>query len=385
MINYEFILYSSLKEGGRESWLKQFLPRLPLSDDVKVFYFTDEDIAIDSDGCNSIKYLPIQIPKRKRFVSSLKRTLSFIFGVIRARSTEDASVIISVGSYVEMIAAYCRACLSKKAFFVVWIRSPVTLQLVGRFPKSILWLLGLIEVLVLKKADLVITNGHDTHDIYLLKDVPSTVNENAVDVNKFLGAVEKRRSLGKPVVVGYFGRLSREKGFLSLIEAIKILAKNSDKLNVHFLIAGSGELSADAIGLAREYDFVRIIGHYHHDEVPGLLAQVDASLNLTYGDVSSGYPVGSGVSNSLLESLAAGVIPICWDNILSNNVCDKSIGVMAGEGDATDLANAIRKVVLMDDQEYSKRSVLAVNRAKDFSWESHLQKFHEAIDQLVKK
>jgi glycosyltransferase involved in cell wall biosynthesis len=89
-----------------------------------------------------------------------------------------------------------------------------------------------------------------------------------------------RQEFGIPrdaVVIGYFGRLTAEKGLLDLTEALRLLAQESDLPPWFFCCVGNGPAEAatkqalESLPSAR----YRMLGALSHDKVGSLLAAVD--------------------------------------------------------------------------------------------------------------
>jgi glycosyltransferase involved in cell wall biosynthesis len=99
-------------------------------------------------------------------------------------------------------------------------------------------------------------------------------------------------------IIGYIGRISREKGIENFVKAIpNILAK---KNNVRFLICGDGELRDEIEAYLRKYNLenkVTLTGWIPHEQLPLILNKL---LLLVLPSYTEGLP------NIILEAMACG-------------------------------------------------------------------------------
>lgn len=116
------------------------------------------------------------------------------------------------------------------------------------------------------------------------------VNFNLFDISK---EIDKRENL-----VGYIGRLKKEKGILSFIKAIPNTLQV--KKDITFLIGGDGTLS----NKIKEYldernlqDRVKIVGWIPHEELPNYLNELKLFVLPSYTE---------GLPDAMLEAMACG-------------------------------------------------------------------------------
>jgi glycosyltransferase involved in cell wall biosynthesis len=88
--------------------------------------------------------------------------------------------------------------------------------------------------------------------------------------------------------------------------------------------------------------------------------------------------MGGGVSNALLEQMAAGKPQIVWDNPIYRNVADESFAIFARERDAEALASGIEQMWLCREQ-FHTMSESAADRATAFGWKHHISKAADAF------
>ena len=179
-------------------------------------------------------------------------------------------------------------------------------------------------------------------------------------------------------VVGYTGRIARQKRVPDLVWAFQVLRQCTD--NVYFLLVGDGPERRRCLRMAREFDchhLVRAVGH--RDDVPRLLSAVDVLW------LASSF---EGQSNSVMEAMAVG-IPVVVSDIAANRelVVDGETGFVTGVGDSVGFSQFADR--LLNDDELSRRiGEAARQRMRDrFSIEqmvtSHGDLYREAVAEGV--
>jgi glycosyltransferase involved in cell wall biosynthesis len=127
------------------------------------------------------------------------------------------------------------------------------------------------------------------------KDKILVGHEHVLDFGKFK-VVKPLRC--RKNMVGYFGRLSQEKGIMVYVEAISSILK--EKKEIRFCIGGDGPLVneikhfLDGNGLSSR---VELLGWISHDELPGYLNELRLLVLPSYSE---------GLPNIMLEAMACG-------------------------------------------------------------------------------
>ena len=162
-------------------------------------------------------------------------------------------------------------------------------------------------------------------------------------------------------VVCYAGRLARQKRVRDLVWAMQLLRQLTE--NVHFLILGDGPERERCIEHARHYACDHLIRFAGHRE--------DASEMLAHADVFWLASDFEGMSNSLMEAMAAGV-PAVVSDIPPNRelVVDGTTGFVVGVGDSVGFSQFTDRI-LADAELAARLSRASVQRMRDhFSVES---------------
>ncbi len=186
---------------------------------------------------------------------------------------------------------------------------------------------------------------------------------NGIDLSEYEQAVRSPallRQLGVPdgrLVVVVLARLVEQKGHLRLLRAMETL--RADLPPCHVLFVGEGRMRETIereIHQRRLEDLVTLTGH--RLDVPAILASSDLSVLPSDRE---------GFSNTIVESLAAGV-PVVATDVGGNReaVISGECGWLVPPDDSDALARAI-KTVLGDDALRRRMSESARRRAQRFS------------------
>jgi len=160
---------------------------------------------------------------------------------------------------------------------------------------------------------------------------------NGIDCTPYLRynrAAAPTECADAPLRLIYVGRLAAGKGLLETIEALRLA--RSRGVNARLVIAGNGPEEARLrqytreAGLTREVSFVGAAYGEHKAE---LLAQADALALASYSE---------GLPYSLLEAMAAGVVPIVTPvGAIPDVVTEGEHGLLVAPRDAESIAQAI--------------------------------------------
>ena len=208
---------------------------------------------------------------------------------------------------------------------------------------------------------------------------------NGININKFedrRSKMEDRKNLKEKLgikvedlIVGMIANFSWIKGHKVLLEAAPEIIEAIP--NVKFILIGDGELfescKLQAAG-CRLKDKILFLGK--RTDVPELLSIMDVSLNLSYSE---------GMSNTILESMAAG-LPVVATAVDGNpETVNSETGILIPAGDPRAASKAI--VSLLKDEVLRKR---LGGRAKEVAQEKFdskimIRKMEELYEELLKK
>ena len=364
-------------EGGRETWLYNFVPRLlqrfpTLGVRIHGFRLDGEPdnraklVGVVDEGDRnriSIDFVEARrgrLPNAFAFWSGLRRS---------ARNSTQPRFVIAVGSWVELLAVLVSGAF-RRSGKILWLRTIFLDEKAHRIPTAGRGLIRRTEDAILRRANLLVANGDDTAAHYRARGFDVTVIKNAVDLKRWTMAPP---TLDRPLHVAFIGRLAQVKGINEFLAAAREMAATE----FIFHVAGDGPARDDALALERE-GRLRFHGPLPNEDVPGFLRNMDVCVALTFaGSDLGGGSGGAGVSNSLLEQMAAGRVLLCWDNPAYRQVLDEESAYLVKQGDASAI-NAALTQIASDPAEAKTRAQRAAEIARGYGFEAHMDLFTEA-------
>ena len=200
---------------------------------------------------------------------------------------------------------------------------------------------------------------------------------NGVDITRFAGAIPADlTALGIPrgsQVLLTIGRLDRQKGLSTLIEAASVLVPKFPQ--AHFLLVGEGPQRPEIDRLIRDKG---LVGRMHlagwRPDVPELLA-AGAALILS--------SLWEGLPNVILEAMAAG-LPVVATRVegTSELVINSRTGLLVPAQSPQDLAAAIENI-LSDPAQAKAMGQFGQERAAEFSWDNMVDRYCELYSSLL--
>lgn len=201
---------------------------------------------------------------------------------------------------------------------------------------------------------------------------------NGVDVARFAGASPADLTvLGIPPgsqVVLTIGRLDRQKGLATLIEAGAVVTSRFPK--AHFLLVGDGPQKSELDHLIRDKGLVdRIHFAGWRPDVPELLA---AGAALVLSSLWEGLP------NVILEAMAAG-LPVVATRVegTSELIIDGRTGLLVPPQSPHELASAIEKILSDPVQARSMGQSGRERALAEFSWQKMVDRYCELYSTLL--
>ncbi len=201
------------------------------------------------------------------------------------------------------------------------------------------WPLRLIRRLILRRARGGIAGSAEAMSLLRRHGFPhhvSVLPQLGVDASVFRPGERASRSEG--VVVGYVGRLVRQKGLLVLLEAVARLQDH-----VRLLVVGSGPLKGELI---RQAAGLRLSGRFElcdgvrHVDVPQYLNRMSVLVlpSLTTSTWKEQF------GHVLIEAMACGVPVIGSDSGAIPEVIGDA-GLVVREGDVAELTSTLRRLL----------------------------------------
>ncbi len=199
----------------------------------------------------------------------------------------------------------------------------------------------------------------------------SIAHEHFIDFGRFK---MRRRLDERDNLVGYIGRLSREKGVLNFVQAIPEILK--ERGDFEFLIGGDGQLRNEI----KEYldkeklsGKVKVKGWIPHDEVPEYLSTLKLLVLPSYTE---------GLPNIVLEAMACGT-PVLATPVgaVPDVIKDGETGFIIEDNPPQSLAqNVIRALNYPNLMEVAQNARALVE--KEFTYEKAVEKYREILGNL---
>ena len=361
-------------EGGRETWLYNFLPRL--MERLPRLRLRIHGFRLDGDPDyrkTLLGNLPAEISDRVLIdlveAKPGRRPNAFAFWTglrLSARNSPAPRLVIAVGSWVELLAVLLSGAF-RGSGKILWLRTIFADEKAHRIRPAARGLIRRSEDAILKRADLLIANGDDTAAHYRARGFDVTVIKNAVDLKRWTMAPPK---LKPPLNVAFIGRLAQVKGIHEFLAA----ARETEASEFVFHVAGDGPARDDALALESAGQ-LRFHGPLPNEAVPVFLKDMDVCVALTFaGSDLGGGSGGAGVSNSLLEQMAAGRVLLCWDNPAYRQVLDEKSAYLVKQGDASAIVAALRQIA-SDPGDAFERAQRAADLARGYGFEAHMELF----------
>ena len=350
LIDIVMISRIGLGDGGRETWLYNFLiETLCRNVDIRFRIFClpvdGNSILGTKDFVNESRVSKVEVPcNSKKIPISLQFALSLRKAYTQVK--EKADIIIGVGGLPEALAIILsgqkNADISEK---VMWLRTVYTKEKSDSLPVVSIPVVKFFEKYVLnKKFGTVIANGEDTAAFYREMGVACTVIPNAISLSKFQRP-KKRRS--DKLRVAFVGRLAEVKGIRDFLLLVQASHEAGILDQVEYHVVGVGPFS-DTVKKYHLDNKLVYHGYLSNLEMSGFLNDIDCCVALTYFTPTMG---GGGVSNALIEQMAASQIIIAWDNVIFKNALKDSECFFVRQGDIKELFSIIKNVAIYDDAE----------------------------------
>ncbi|GAI94378.1 unnamed protein product, partial [marine sediment metagenome] len=182
-------------------------------------------------------------------------------------------------------------------------------------------------------------------------------------------------------LVGYVGRLARQKGVLDLIAAAQLLAGDGGR-EFALVLIGEGPLRGELAKIARGNDGgppLCIVGHIRHNQIPEYIAALDVLVLPSRTTPQWKEQFG----RVIIEALACGVPVIGSDSgHIPYLIEDTGGGLIFPEGDIGRLAECIQQLLSdpMEARELGRRGRERV--LEKYTWEQTARQLREVFLQV---
>jgi len=229
-------------------------------------------------------------------------------------------------------------------------------------------ILGIVYVNTLKNASGVIANSK------FYKQQLKDVGIESVEINPGLQKSEKRKVKSEKrknsIVLGFLGRLEKEKGCHLVIQALGMLKKKYGLNNLKLLVAGNGSQSGELKELVKRLnlnDDVEFLGFVESFDA---LSRFDILVNAT--------TVKAPLEMANVEAAEMGVPVVCFgDDDYPETVIDGKTGVKVKKINVNSLCDGAKKVI-NNEYKFEKKDFMRL--VEKYSFEEQIKKLQDLFE-----
>ena len=328
-----------------------------------------------------IKFINIGKHDSKRglikILSYLSVQLKALLQIIKLRN-EYSVIIMMCGNEFFIPSFFAKIILNKK---IAYILSGVTRSSMKNYNRKLYvtdFLFVLFEKILLSISDLIVL---ETPALFRVLESELFKHKHRVAKRGYLYvnlSNKKNKLKNKKKVIGYIGRLSREKGILSLIEAIPLVISRRNDLE--FQIIGDGPLRKSIEEYLQRKNLehrVKLIGPVPHNLVFEHLTKLNLLILPSYIE---------GLPNILLEAMACGT-PVMATDVggILDIVVDKKTGFILKSNAPENITKTITKVLDTHGNKllYKIRNNAITYIKKEFNYETAIMRYRKIFKMLL--
>jgi len=351
--NIEIIMLSRYgrEDGGRETWLYNFLPELLKNKSInKVTLFgintNDSDNIKELLKIDNNKIVPVLFNIKK---SRLPLFISMFFKLKKHKYEIKKDITLAMGIFELIMMVYIKQ--FKKTKKIVWLRSIFSNEKAYAIPRYLKKPLLKFETYLLKKTDIIIANGDDIKLFYENLGVKNiNVIKNGVDIKKWDLEPPK---IKKQINIAYIGRLSKVKGIESYLRLIEIIKTSNYANDFIFHTVGSESTYKEKVNELVNKNWLINHGLKSNKDLPVFLKKIEVCVALTFASNNLG---GGGTSNAMLEQIAASRIMLAWDNEIFRQYLNEDNSFLVTQYSTEQLKQTLIKI--------KQNPANAINKAK---------------------
>lgn len=192
-----------------------------------------------------------------------------------------------------------------------------------------------------------------------------------VDIDLFM---PNKRVWERKNIVGYFGRLSEEKGVMSFIRAIPLILSQCDE--VEFLIGGDGALFSEIKAVLKDFGpKVRLTGWIAHEKLPDFLNEPKLVVIPSYTE---------GLPNIMLEAMACGTPVLATPvggipDVIEDNKTGLILETNSSECIAKDVVRALSHPNLTQISNNARGLI-----ERKYTYEAAVERYHTLLEGLTR-
>lgn len=363
--------------GGRETWLYNFLPELLEDEDIQkvnLFGYTNQE----GNNISSASFLSEKKEVEKRLFpivfkgksSKFPMAFSMFNQLKKYKEVEKPSVTLAMGIFELFMMLFIKRFKNTKK--IVWLRSIFIHEKAYAVPKIFRKGFLYLEVWLLKKADIVISNGDDIQGFYKKYKLQVHVIKNGINSKKWKLPLP---DLKKTIHVAYIGRLSQVKGIESYLELARKVKKGENHSNFIFHIVGNEGVYEEEVNTLVKEKIVVNHGVISNQKLPKFLKNIDVCVALTFASDKGG---GGGTSNAMLEQMAASRVMLAWKNVIFNQYLNDENAYLVDQYDITGLEDAL--LIIKNNIKLAKeKSIKAQKTIIPYTYSMNVNEFKKIV------
>ena len=367
-------------DGGRETWLLNFLTEVARQRRQVRFHAIHRATAggrslLDLPG---VRGLMVSVKTVACDGKRIPVTVEFLARVAweRCRGRVAApGVVIAVGGLNEAFATVALGGGDRRNR-VLWLRTIYSKEKAYLVPRLFRRVLLAIELFVIRRFfGLVLANGDDTAAFYQEQGIDCVVIKNAIQLAAWH---MPPLVLSDRLRIAFIGRLSEVKGIAAFLDAIELAHAKGKSDGFEFIVAGDGPYRGRVEALMQT-GRLSYRGQLDNSNVVDLVAEVDCCVALTCLTDELG---GGGVSNALIEQMAAGRIIVAWDNAIFRTVVSLDSAYLVDQGNVAALLQTF--VAIEEDRDAAlAKARMATIASGAYSIETHVDRFFEILGSVA--
>jgi glycosyltransferase involved in cell wall biosynthesis len=218
----------------------------------------------------------------------------------------------------------------------------------------------------LKWADVVTAGSNETYEYYSKLGSNVSYIPNGIDIKSLHSGIDTR--FKKQII--FVGRLSKEKGIITLLEAAKNIPQE-----INLLIVGNGPEEKTVLDYESSYDNIHYLGYQPKEKTIPLIRGSILLIQPSFAE---------GISGTLLEAMAC-KIPIVATNVGGNKelLGNNNAGILIEPGDSKALLKKILELV-NDTNLRKKIAESACNEVQKYDWSNIGQLYLDLYKKILK-
>ncbi len=219
---------------------------------------------------------------------------------------------------------------------------------------------------ILKWADVVTAGSKEAYEYYSKFGSKVSFIPNGIDIKSLHSGTDTRYE--KQII--FAGRLSKEKGIMTILEAAKNLPQE-----INLLIIGSGPEEKAVLDYEKIYDNIHYLGYQPKEKTIPLIRGSILLIQPSFAE---------GISGTLLEAMAC-KIPIIATNVGGNKelLGNNDAGILIEPGDSKILLKKILELI-KDKNLREKISASAYNEVQKYDWSNIGQLYLDLYKKILK-